>query len=222
MSTEFVKYRVISAHSRHDKKGIILPVIALILPVFAGFSFVIANQSFETVAVLSACVVVTTSILMLCDALINCSNDGQGKRRNYVSYLVFLIMCFFWFLGYPLAFFRRRHFGGPGLGIPSVLVVLFFLGFPLVASYITGTKPRLPSCDSTEVIELLERIISSSAIGQKKPVLHGYQTVAYDNIIDRSTGKFFVNNGINEVEIRFFVEWLDRNKGKFQVRIQSP
>ena len=220
MSIVSVKKIGINAYSRNEKNGIVLPVIALILPVFFGISFAIFNQAVEVARVMGYALVIVTTVLMAWDSFNLGETDVHGKKRTNTLFLTLMLLL--WPLGFVLAFFRRRHFGGPNLGIPAFLVILFLCGFPVCVSVINSNKPSLPTCDGLEVVNILVNYISSLPIGQKKPILHSYQMVNYNSITDCKRGKFFIKNENVEHEIYFVVEWLNRNEGKYQVRVEYP
>src|SRR5262245_30761905 len=94
---------------RSPRIGPALPVAALILPVVAG-SVLLFVTSFGLVLAISAATVVGSSLLMAIDASRLGRTDLKGRRRESPAVL-FLGMCLLWIVVYPLAFFRRRHFG---------------------------------------------------------------------------------------------------------------
>ena len=110
-------------HPRHV--GIGLAVVALVLPVLSG-SVLLFVTSFAPALAISAGTVIVSSLLLAIDAGRLGRIDLKGRQQGS-AVLLFFGMCLLWILGYPIAFFRRRHFGEPNLGIPAILVAVFFL-----------------------------------------------------------------------------------------------
>ena len=65
--------------------------------------------------------VVVTSFLLCIDATRLGPVDRDGVRRTSAGALL-IGGILLWIVFYPLAFFRRRHYCGPNLGPPSLLV----------------------------------------------------------------------------------------------------
>lgn len=108
------------APPRSGRLGVGLVAVALILPVLAGVVLLFV-ASFGLALAISAATVLVSSILVAIDARRLGNVDLMGRQRESAGVL-FLGMCLLWIIVYPLAFFRRRHFGGPNLAIPAILL----------------------------------------------------------------------------------------------------
>jgi hypothetical protein len=203
---------------RPPQIGLALPVAALVLPVVAGSVLLFVTSSGLTLAI-SAAAVVGSSLLMAIDAGRLGRTDLKGRQRESAG-LLFLGMCLLWIVVYPLAFFRRRHFSGPSLAIPALLVALFFVGGPLLRAVLV--PPGLPACDSPEVVQLLNQVIRSTPAGARARSIDGHREVSYERVADRRQGQCVVHTDGGDIVVNYLVQWRDRAKGLFEVRIPPP
>ena len=191
-----------------------LVAAALVLPVLAGVALMVITSVGPAIAV-SAATVLATSILVALDARRLGRVDLKGKRRESAGALL-LVMCALWILAYPIAFFRRRHFGGPNLTVPAVLVALFFLGGPILRSVLL--PPPLPTCDSGDVVKLVDQVIRTTALGTKAKSIDGHREIRYDSAAGVRHGECVVHSEGPDVVVQFLVKWRDREKAIFEVR----
>lgn len=198
-----------------EQPGVGLVALALILPVLAGVGLMFVS-SFEIALAISAATVVLSSLLVAIDAHQLGRVDRTGTERES-AVLLFFGMCLLWIVVFPLAFFRRRHFGGPNLVVPAILVALFFVGGPFVVSILKG--PELPACDSKEVIQLVEQVVRGSPVGPQVQSITGHRQISYDSAADRRHGQCVIQIGGRPVPAKYLVQWRDRSKGHFEVRI---
>jgi hypothetical protein len=168
---------------------------------------------------MSAVAVVGSSLLMAIDAGRLGQTDLRGRQRESAG-LLFLGMCLLWIVFYPLAFSQRRHFGGPALAIPALLVALFFAGSPFLRVLLV--PPGLPDCDSREVVQLLDQVIRSTPVGSKAGAIDGHHEVSYEPVADRRQGRCVVHTGGGDIVVNYLVQWRDRDKGLFEVHIPPP
>jgi hypothetical protein len=203
---------------RPPRTGLALPVAALILPIVAG-SVLLFVTSFAPALAISAATVLGSSLLLAIDAGRLGRTDLKGRRRESAT-LLFLGMCLLWIVVYPLAFFRRRHFGGPNLAIPALLVALFFVGGPLLRAVLV--PPSLPACDSPEVMQLLDQALRGTAAGSKVQRIDGHREIGYDRVADRRQGQCVVHTVGGDLVVNYLVQWRDRDRGLFEVRIAPP
>ena len=124
---------------RHVGMG--LAVAALVLPVLSGIVLLLVT-SFVAALAIALGTVLVSSLLLAIDARRLGRIDLKGRSQGS-EVMLFVGMCLVWIVGYPIAFFRRRLFGGPNLGIPSLLVALFFVGAPLLQMVLV--PPALPA-----------------------------------------------------------------------------
>jgi len=108
------------------RSGLGLVRVALILPIISGVLLCFVT-SFPVALGISAVMVFTTAALVAIDASRLGKVDLKGRGRESAG-LLFVGMLALWIVVYPLAFFRRRSFGGPNLGFLALVVAGFFAG----------------------------------------------------------------------------------------------
>jgi hypothetical protein len=198
-----------------EQPGVGLVALALILPVLAGVGLMFVS-SFEIALGISAATVVLSSLLVALDSHQLGRVDKTGKERES-AVLLFFGMCFLWIVVFPLAIYRRRQFDGPNLVVPAILVALFFVGGPFVVAMLRG--PELPACDSKEVIQLVEQLVRGSPTGHRVQSITGHRQISYDSAADRRHGQCVIQLDGRAVPAKYLVQWRDRSKGQFEVRI---
>ena len=198
-----------------SRTGLGLVGIALILPVLSG-AVLFFVTSFWLVLGISAATVIASGAFVAIDARRLGNVDLEGRVRESAGFL-FVGMCLLWIVVFPIAFFRRRHFGGPNLGFLSVVVAAFFVGGPFLYSVLI--PPRLPSCRSLEVAKLLEQVIRSTTVGATTKSIDGHRELSCDPDVNVRQGECVAHTDADDIQVKFVVEWQDRNKGLFQVRI---
>ncbi|HEY7423137.1 MAG TPA: hypothetical protein VH682_02745, partial [Gemmataceae bacterium] len=142
---------------RHSGPGETLVVLALLLPLVAqGLALACHFDSLGIEMALSWGTVIVTALVLAVDAEFLGPIDLQGTHRCTAGALFFGILLF-WIICYPVAFFRRRHFGRMNLGPFAVLVAGFFVGAPVLYNFtrfgIAGEG--VPTCTSREVIGMV-------------------------------------------------------------------
>ncbi len=83
-------------------------------------------------------------------------------------------------------------------------------------------EPELPSCTSKEVGQLLEQVIRSTPVGAAAKSIDGHRELRYDRDADVRHGECVAHMASGDMPVKFIVEWQDRNKGLFQVRLAGP
>ncbi|MFN6106452.1 MAG: hypothetical protein ACK5EA_18625, partial [Planctomycetaceae bacterium] len=140
--------------------------MALLLPVVAGV-LMCFTPGWVAFAIAAATVVVT-ALLMALDANRLGRLDRSGRERES-PFLLLAGMLLLWIVVFPLAVFRRSAFTKPNLGLVALLVTVFFLVAPLVASLLSATQ--LPACTSPEVVQVLDQVLrSTSAVAAAKTI----------------------------------------------------
>src|SRR5260370_1265879 len=110
------------AKIRRSDHGETLAVLALLLPLVAqGVVLACRFDSWGIEMALGWGTVVVTALVLAVDAAFLGTIDLQGTPRSSPIALFFGLLII-WIVCYPVAFFRRRHFGRPNLG-PLALVV---------------------------------------------------------------------------------------------------
>ena len=195
--------------------GIGLAVVALVLPVLSG-GVLLFVTSFGSALEISVGTVLVSSLLLAIDAGRLGRIDLKGRQQGS-AVVLFFGMCLVWIVAYPIAYFRRRHFGGPNLGIPAILVALFFVGAPFLQAVLV--PPDLPACDSREVGQVLHQIIRGTPVGVQARSIDGHREVSYDRVANRRHGQCVVHTAGGDIVVNYNVEWRDRDKGLFEVQI---
>ncbi len=205
-------------HSAVSQATLVLVSVALVLPVLSGILLFFVTSIPISIGI-SVVTVVATAALVAIDAHRLGKVDSKGNVRESAGVL-FLGMCLFWIFVYPLAFFRRRSFGGPNLGVVAIGVALFFAGGPFVSSLLIPR--RLPACSSAEVVQLLEQLIRSTSVGATTKSIDGHHELNFDRDTNVRHGECVAHTEIGDISVKYLVEWQDRDKGVFQVRLQQP
>jgi len=195
--------------------GVGLVAAALVLPVLAG-TILFFVTSFAIALGISAATVIASAALVAMDARRLGNVDLTGRVRESAG-LLFVGMILLWIVVYPLAFFRRRHFGGPNLAIPAVIVAAFFALGPLLYSALV--PPGLPSCTSPEVVQLLDQVIRGTPEGASAKNIDGHHQLSYDRDAEVRHGQCVIHTDGRDIDVKYLVEWADRDKGQFAVRI---
>jgi hypothetical protein len=108
---------------------------ALGLPVITGVVLLFVTSFWVAIGI-NAATVFLTALLLALDARRLGVIDQAGRRRETAGTL-FIGMLVMWIVVYTLAFFRRRHFGGPNLAVPSMVVAAFFAVGPIFPSVLS-------------------------------------------------------------------------------------
>lgn len=131
------------------------------------------------------------------------------------------VMILFWGIGYPLAYFRRRHFGGPNFGPAAIVIVLALTAAPFLR--LLATPPQLPACDQPEVIAMVEKALQGTPAGPSVRSISGHREVLYDPATGTRVGRCTVlKTDGRTVELGYVVEWMDLGSGQFKVRTFLP
>jgi hypothetical protein len=187
------------------------------LPVVSGAVLFFVTSLGVGIAI-GAATVIATAICVAADARGLGNVDAQGRVRDDAG-ILFFAMCLFWVLAYPFAFFRRRHFGGPHLGPASILVAAFFVVAPIVNALMQSA--RLPLCTAPEVVDLVEQLAQGSITDAKILSVDGHREVHFDRDADIRYGECVAHTDSGDIPVEFLVEWENREKRMYQVRIPS-
>jgi hypothetical protein len=204
--------------TRKPQPRLVLVGIALILPMLSGVLLCFVPTVAFAIGI-SAATVILTAALVAIDAKRLGRIDLKGRQRESAG-LLFVGMCLMWIVVYPVAFFRRSAFGSPNLGFVSLFVALFFASGPYFASLLIPTP--LPLCTSGEVAQVLEQVIRSAPVGSIVTSIEGHRELNYDPIASVRLGECVAHTDSGDIPVRFMVEWQDRAKGLFQVRLSEP
>jgi hypothetical protein len=211
--------------------GETLAMLALVVPaVCAGIGFYWKSGSPEIELTVACAVVLMTSLLLAVDAYFLGTIDMRGRPRGGPgSLLAGLVLC--WFVCFPLAFFRRRHFGRPNLGLLAIVVAGLFIFTPsrlqLVSSkplpqVVNSSAPLPPqrevlTCTSPEVTAMVEGIIRESPKGKSAQTVGKFEETHYDRATETRTGQCQVKTETDEFQVSFQVKLI--NEKWFEVRI---
>jgi hypothetical protein len=193
--------------------GVGLAAAALALPVFSGTVNLFVTSEAVAVAIAVA-TVFSTGVLMAIDADRLGTIDLNGRERAS-GQLLCLGMFLLWIVFYPLAFFRRRHFGGPNLSILAILVAVYWFGSPFILSAIVHWRP--PGCDSQDVVRLVEQVVRRDLLGTETHSIDGHREVAYDRDAKWRQGECVAHTKYGDFVVIYFVHWADSYRGRFEV-----
>jgi hypothetical protein len=202
----------------HPRTGPSLALTALLLPVIAGVGLCFVDSLIPSIAI-SGGTIILTAVLLSLDAYRLGERDKAGKRRES-PVLLFVAMIVIWVLGYPITYFRRRHFGGPPLGLLSIAAALFFVAAPITCAILAG--PELPSCTSPEVTRAVERIIRGSPLGGSVQSVSDFREISFDRDANRRTGECKVRTNLEETSARYVVERSGDSRREIMVRTLPP
>jgi hypothetical protein len=202
--------------------GETLVVLALLLPLLAqGLALACRFDSMSVQMALVWGTIAGTALALTVDAAMLGTIDLQGTQRASPGAL-FLGMLLLWIVFYPVAFFRRRHFGRPNLGPLAILVALFFVAVPFAQEFMRfgSVGGGLPTCTSREVITMVDDLIRKSAIGPAVQSISGHREISFDTVGQIRKGQCLVKTQTETVTVTYSVKFLNRNTGVFQVDVE--
>jgi hypothetical protein len=207
---------------RRGGSGETLAVLALLVPLLAqGFALACGFESSAIGMALGVGTVVITALVLALDAALLGNIDLQGTRRSGPG-AVFVGIIVLWIVYYPAAFFRRRHFGQPNLGPLAILVVVFFVGVPVVQQFrafgVLGTA--VPTCTCREVTGMVDDMIRKSPIGPSVESISGHREISYDKVNQTRKGQCLVKTQKETITAAYSVKLLNRAAGTFQVDVE--
>src|SRR5262249_13294922 len=125
--------------------------------------------------------VAVTALVLAVDAAVLGTTDLRGTRRAGPVALFFGILLF-WILCYPVAFFRRRHFGRANFGPLALMVVAlsFAVQFLYDSSRFGVAAGDVPPCTSREVVGMVADMIRTGPIGPSVQSISGHKESSYD------------------------------------------
>jgi hypothetical protein len=207
---------------RRGGSGETLAVLALLLPLLAqGVALACRFDSWALGAALGWGTVLVTGLVLAVDAALLGTIDLQGTRRASPGAL-FLGIILFWIIGYPVAFFRRRHFGRPNLGPLALVVAAFFVVVPFVqqARDFGVVGAGLPTCTSREVIAMVDDVIRKGLPGPSVQSISGYREISYDPVSQIRKGQCLVKTQTETIPVTYTVRFLNPSTGTFQVEVE--
>jgi hypothetical protein len=206
---------------RRSQHGETLAVFALLLPLVAqGLILACHFDSLGIALALSWGTIAVTALVLAVDAAFLGTTDQHGTQRASPLALFFGILLF-WFIGYPVAFFRRRHFGRPNLGPFALLVAAFFIAVPFLHNYVRfGTAgDGVPTCTSREVIRMVDGIIRKSTVGPSVQSISDHREINHDPVNQVRKGQCLVKTQTETITATYTVKLFDRKAGTFQVEV---
>ena len=199
------------------RRGVALAIAALLVPVVAGVGLCFVTSPTSAFAASGAAVLVS-ALLLAIDAKRLGRIDLLGRQRES-AIVLFLGMLALWIVVYPLVYFRRRHFGGPHLGVPAIVVALFL---PLAPVLHAVLMPRtLPTCTSRDVVQLLEQSVQSLPLPGPIVSIDSHREIGFDPVAQRRRGRCVVHTDGQDVTVEYVVQWIDRDSGQYSVQAVS-
>ena len=211
------------AKIRRSDHGETLAVLALLLPVVAiAVTFAWHFNSLGIELAIGWGTVGVTALLMAIDAAFLGRVDLGGTERAGPIAL-FFGMCFLWVLGYPVAFFRRRHFGRPNLGPLALVVAVCFVAAPFIQNFLRFgvLGAGVPSCTSREVIDMVNDSIRDSPDGPSVQSISGHREVSHDPAKKTRKGQCVVKTRTETITVGYTVKIMDPTRGTFQVQVDT-
>ena len=211
----------IEAKIRRSSQGETLAVLALLLPVMAqALALAWRFDSMGIEMALSWGTVIVTAVLLAVDAALLGSIDMKGTQRSGPGAL-FLGMLLLWIVCYPVVFFRRRHFGRPNLGPLAIVVAAFFVGAPFVQQFMHFgfVGSGVPTCDSREVIAMVNDIIRKSSIGPSVQSISDHRGISSGEAAESRKGQCLVKTRTETIRATYTVKMLNKEAGTFQVEV---
>jgi hypothetical protein len=209
------------ANIRSSEQGETLAVLALLLPLVAqGLALACRFESMGIEIVLGYGTIVVTALILAVDAACLGTVDLHGTQRSGPGSLFFGII-FIWIICYPVAFFRRRHFGRPNLGPLALLVAGFFVAVPMLGNLarfgVAGNG--VPTCTSREVISMVDDVIRKSGMVPSAQSISGHRELSYDPATESRKGQCVVKTETETITASYRVTMLNRKAGTFQVEV---
>jgi hypothetical protein len=68
------------------------------------------------------------------------------------------------------------------------------------------------------VVQLLEQVIRGTPGGASAKSVDGHEELGYDRDADVRRGRCVVHTDAGDLDVKYLVEWLDREKGQIVVR----
>jgi len=212
------------ANIRRSDHGETLAVLALLLPLVAqGLALACHFDSLGIELALGWGTVAVTALVLAVDAAWLGTIDLQGTTRSSPVAL-FFGMLLLWIICYPVAFFRRRHFGRPNLGPLAVLVAGFFVAVPFLHNFTRfGVMAGgVPTCTSREIIAMVDDLIRKSPLGPSVQSISDHREISYDRVSQTRKGECLVKLQTETITARYSVKMLNRANGTFQVEVEPP
>jgi hypothetical protein len=208
-----------------------IAVVMLAIPLIAGVLIWQGDNLHLTNRVkllLAFGTVLSTSLLGYLDArqlALRPRNVTSGDSLPPVSpAITFGGMLGLWFLCYPIHFVGRRRQGARNLLIPALVATVVFLA-PSVRAWFAG--PGLPAVEDPEVVALVRKVIQDSHDYQAHKAEFGEVEVrepvevSFDAEQQRRVARARLVSKLGEQDIFYTVEWGDRSKGVWAVRVSD-
>jgi hypothetical protein len=148
------------------------------------------------------------------------SGKGPTPSAPFMVTLTFLLL---WAVALPVHFWRRRKFGANNYFWPSLAGAFALTGAAVMPLFL---PPSLPAANSREVVQLVEQVVTESL--SKSPDATRFGTPTITNVVEQ---RFDKERQVREVkctlttklgpeDLFFTVDWQDREKNLFQVRMK--
>jgi hypothetical protein len=77
----------------------------------------------------------------------------------------------------------------------------------------------LPTCESPEVVHLVDQFIRKLLTGTDVKSIDGYRELSFDMVASTRQGRCVAHTGAGDIEFRYSVNWSDPDKGQFEVLV---
>jgi hypothetical protein len=207
-----------------------IAVLMLALPLVAGvltWQRDALHLPARVVTLLNCSTIVVTALLGYADtrqlaASLPGGRPAKGPPANPVG--TFFAILVLWVLGYPVHFVARRLLGGKNFFALGLLSTIVFLA-PTISMWFSG--PDVPGVRSPEVLAAVKQTLEDSPMYRANREQIGPLTLSepeelsFDRETQRRVGRVKVTSNRGEEVIFYTVEWQDRGKRLFQVRVSD-
>jgi hypothetical protein len=207
-----------------------IAVLMLVLPLIAGvliWQRDALRLPARVVALLGYGTIVATALLGYADtrqlaASLPGGRPEKGPPANPVG--TFFAILVLWMLGYPVHFVARRLLGGKGFFALGLLSTAVFLA-PTIGQWLSG--PDVPGVGVPEVLAAVKQTLEDSPLyrtnrEQIGPLtLSDPEEISFDREKQRRVGRVQVTSNLGEQPVFYVIEWQDRGKRLFQIRVSD-
>lgn len=200
-----------------------LPLVALFIVAIALIVFLAFPMNLGMGLVFGWSVIVVTSVVMYVDSKLLQKQVPHDQSMIAAGSLL-AGMLLLWIVFFPMAFFQRRKITRPDMAIPGLGLAMAYFLLPILVAVFQAWNSGivLPMCDSAEVRSLVETLVRDNTSGLIFDRIDGFEETGRTTEPETATGRCVAHSGGSASTLFFVVEWQDRNRRMFQVRLLPP